>query len=195
MIITSPYYNFVTRACIINALQSVNMFHESKKQKTWIDFQLTDLRHVKDDWALDAPVLIESGDSAGEALIILELVFGFIDDSSEIAYITPIGKIKVLRESLPHIVEKRMDARERYANFAIITIQDPFEVWRVSYDSDSGGSFFRLVFIGLFKDKRQILVTVDIREEKILWNFMHQDRKSLNKHRHGELVYSRIGGQ
>ncbi|WP_284739065.1 hypothetical protein [Pseudomonas sp. CG7] len=36
-----------------------------------------------------------------------------------------------------------------------------------------------------------MLVSVVFFEGQMLWNFMHTDAKSLNKHRHGELLYKR----
>jgi hypothetical protein len=34
-----------------------------------------------------------------------------------------------------------------------------------------------------------MLVVVDMSDGHILWNFMHCDKSSLNKHRNGELIY------
>lgn len=102
------------------------------------------------------------------------------------AFSTPIGAVRVLKEHLPHIVEKRQDARERYVQFAIAAMQAPFEVWSVEYDDGST----RRAFIGLFEGKHQMLVVVSTIGDMVLWNFMHCDKKSLNKHRHGSLIYS-----
>lgn len=168
------------------------MSQEIKGQKTWLDYQRPDLRSIYEVDGLDTPNILVAGNDAIEALAILELALGFDSEVvQEIEHKTPIDVVKVLRELLPHIVEKRMDARERYTNFAIQTLLNPFEVWRIEYVSTDDGQIFRLAFIGVFKGKRQMLVTVDTREDVVLWNFMHQEAKSLNKHRHGELIYSR----
>ncbi|GAB3625787.1 hypothetical protein PTE30175_04029 [Pandoraea terrae] len=106
----------------------------------------------------------------------------------DIVYLaSPLGDIAVHREHLIHIVEKRADARERYVRLAIVTMADPFEVWRVEYDDGS----FRHAYIGLFEEKTQMLVIVTHHNGQLLWNFMHCERKSLNKHRHGDLLYER----
>ena len=44
---------------------------------------------------------------------------------------------------------------------------------------------------GAFQGKRQMLVIVEMIEGELLWNFMHSDAKSLNKHRHGMLLHKR----
>lgn len=36
-----------------------------------------------------------------------------------------------------------------------------------------------------------MLVVVSIKDGLMLWNFMQTDAKSLNKHRHGELLHKR----
>ncbi len=36
-----------------------------------------------------------------------------------------------------------------------------------------------------------MLVIVEMIEGELLWNFMHSDAKSLNKHRHGMLLHKR----
>ena len=168
------------------------MSHELKDQKTWLDLSLQDLRHINDESALDSPCIFPSGETGEQALTTLHRAFGFLSvDIDCVEFETPVGIIQVVKRFLPHIVEKRRDARERYVNFATIALQDPFEVWQTAYLAESGDIFTRLVFIGLFKEKMQMLVTVDIRERVILWNFIPQDRKALNKHRQGEIIYQR----
>ncbi len=100
---------------------------------------------------------------------------------------TPMGAIQIHRNCIAHIVEKRQDARERYASMALDTLIGPFEVWRVAYSNGT----HRLAFIGAYEAKRQMLVIVTLERGKLLWNFMQCDAKALNKHRHGELLYQR----
>ena len=92
-----------------------------------------------------------------------------------------------MRDKLLHIAEKRPDARERYVHYAIDTLDDPFEVWRVEYDNGN----YRLAFIGAYVGRRQMLCVVDTIDGEVLWNFMHSDAKALNKHRHGQPIYQR----
>nr|WP_236250043.1 PBECR2 nuclease fold domain-containing protein [Pseudomonas cichorii] len=93
----------------------------------------------------------------------------------------------ILRKSIYHIVEKRQDARERYVKLALDTLTGPLEVWKVAFTDGTQ----RLAFIGAYELKRQMLVSVIFIDGQMLWNFMHTDAKSLNKHRHGELLYKR----
>jgi hypothetical protein len=167
------------------------MAHETIGQKKWIEYGLEDLRSLDQAYGLNAPELLKAGVSEADAVRVLEQAFGLDEIVTEVFFPTPLEdfNVNVLREYLTHIAEKRVDARERYAHFAIMTMQNPFEIWKVSYDGEDG-AFSRFIFIGFFKGKNQLLVSVDVRDREILWNFMQQDKKSLNKHRHGELVYS-----
>lgn len=136
---------------------------------------------------LPEPGVIEGGKTEADALAALTEQLGLSDPVlNGTEFTTPIGAVYVARVHLPHIVEKRQDARERYVRFAIATMRAPFEVWSVDYDDGSS----RRAFIGLFQGKQQMLVVVANINGMVLWNFMHSDKKSLNKHRHGRLVYS-----
>ncbi|MCY1389859.1 phage-Barnase-EndoU-ColicinE5/D-RelE like nuclease2 [compost metagenome] len=94
---------------------------------------------------------------------------------------------RILRSSIYHIVEKRMDARERYVRMALDTLCGPLEVWKLAFTNDTS----RLAFIGAYASKRQMLVSVSLIGGQIMWNFMQCDAKALNKHRHGELLFKR----
>ncbi|WP_313200940.1 PBECR2 nuclease fold domain-containing protein [Pseudomonas sp.] len=107
--------------------------------------------------------------------------------TSSVTVGTPMGGIQIQRNCLHHIVEKRQDARERYAKVALDTLTGPFEVWEVAYTNDTR----RLAFIGAYETKRQMLVIVTLSNGNMLWNFMQCDAKALNKHRHGRLLYKR----
>lgn len=122
-----------------------------------------------------------------EAVAVLVSKFGFIGNEASVTMATPVGDIQVCRDSLPHIVFKRSHARERYVNHAITTLKSPFEVWEVAYDDGS----YRHAFIGAFEERNMMLVIATITPDRILWNFMQSEAKSMNKHRHGKLIYAR----
>ncbi|WPO98072.1 PBECR2 nuclease fold domain-containing protein [Pseudomonas sp. HR96] len=123
-----------------------------------------------------------------EAIAIVALHLGFTaPDVCALKMGSPIGEVLIERQNLGHIVEKRQDARERYVRMAMDTLTGPFEIWRVAFSNCS----YRLAFIGTYESRRQMLVSVALVDGRTLWNFMHTDAKSLNKHRHGELLYKR----
>lgn len=164
-----------------------------KKQKTtWKEIGHVDLRDLNSVHKLPAEEIIETHDSADVALAILEYHLGFVDLSiQELTVSTPVGPVHITRENLSHIVEKRQDARERYVKYALATMQNPFEVWQIEYEGDNSAEAFRFAYIGAFHGKAQMLVVFADSNGKILWNFMHSDNKSLNKHRHGICIYQR----
>lgn len=157
--------------------------------RTWQEYGLTDLRNITPEQRREAMLEVNAGEGIEEAIAVLEQWMGFEDAetlSVEIAAHT-LGLIHVIRGNLPHIVEKRRDARERYVNLALDTLSNPFEIWETPYDDDMP----RYVFIGTYEQRYQMYVIIAPWQGKVLWNFMQTDAKSLNKHRRGNLLYAR----
>lgn len=152
---------------------------------SWKTLGRNDLRAADD--RRPAPDLVHGGETHEEAIAILVERLGFRADTDMVEFASPCGTITAHRNNLPHIVEKRQDARERYVQFAIDTMTNPLEVWRIEYDDET----FRQAYIGAFVGKTQMLVIVSQEGGQLLWNFMHGEAKAINKHRHGELVFSR----
>jgi hypothetical protein len=155
---------------------------------TFNDLGLKDLRNLEVEERRDQLDEIVAGSTAEEALTLLEEHMGF--SSAEITVLvknTHIGTMNIVREKLAHIVEKRVDARERYVKLALDTLENPYEIWETMYDD----GMVRFMFIGMYKQKQQMLVVVAPWDGKMLWNFMHTEAKGLNKHRRGRLLYSR----
>lgn len=163
------------------------MAREIKNQQTWVDLELPDLRRLGAEHRLACPGEIPAATSKEEAFDVLVRAFG-CESQHLVERSSKMGVFFVERAKLEHIVEKRKDARERYINYALMTLDEPYEVWQVVYDDES----CRYAFIGTFQTKRQMLVIVNIQQSNTLWNFMHTDAKNLNKHRHGELIYRRF---
>ncbi len=156
-------------------------------QKKWLEYDRKDLRHLDKEDLLTPQEILRASESVEEAL---EVITKTLMGSSELVELgSPIGSITINKSMLSHIVEKRQDARERFVNLVVQTICNPYEVYESQYDDGSS----RIMFIGAFEGKRQILVVAKKMEDdsKWLWNFMHCDAKSLNKHRHGEMLYAK----
>lgn len=165
------------------------MAAEIKGQKNWKSYDLDDLRKVPLNHCRTPPDEIKKADTLEDAIEILTSIFGLTAGEEEKTLNTCVGDISILRSNLEHIVEKRQDARERYANHALETVIYPYEVWITKYLNEEEKEEHRYVFISLYDSKRQMHVVVSIWDKNILWNFMHSDKKNLNKHRHGELIY------
>lgn len=161
------------------------MISEVKDQRNWQDYGLKDLREISQESHSPFPEELKKAESIEDAIALVAGVFNLIPDADYVEIECCIGLLVVQRNNIEHIVEKRNDARERYAPHALATIKDPFEVWEVLYDNGER----RYAFISLFANKRQMLVVVSIQKDNVLWNFMHTDKKNLNKHRHGKLIH------
>ena len=157
-------------------------------QKKWKDLDLPDIRYLDRAYRRDPLAEVNAADSVEAAVEILELHLGFSSlgiNALQVSIETPIGKIIIQKDKIPHIVEKRQEARERFVLYAIDTLKNPYEIWEVKYDNNTS----RLTYIGVYETRNQMSVTVDIQDEHILWNFMHCEAKPLNRHRNGELIY------
>ncbi|MBF0137444.1 MAG: hypothetical protein HQL65_14500 [Magnetococcales bacterium] len=103
---------------------------------------------------------------------------------------TPVEKVVLRRELLEHVVEKRVDIRESYANYLLPTLKDPYKVWRAKY-SDGG---MRTHYIGLYQDHRDMLVIARANQDStLLWNLIRCGETWLDKRRVGELLYGKQG--
>jgi hypothetical protein len=161
---------------------------EQKGQPTWLDSNLPDLRTLERELRSQAIDEVPAATSHEDAIEVVAQHLGFVDPAIlSLAVETPMGGGTILRSSIYHIVEKRMDARERYVKMALDTLCGPLEVWKVAFTNET----YRLAFIGAYESKRQMLVSVSLVRGQVMWNFMQSDAKALNKHRHGELLFKR----
>jgi hypothetical protein len=84
-----------------------------------------------------------------------------------------------------HIVEKRLDSRERYARFILPTLQSPLEVWKTAYEDGH-----RERYIKLFQGKNDLLVIVRLNlDGSLLWNIMQRKTSKMDDLRLGELLW------
>lgn len=167
-----------------NSSNSNNNCVKVLSTKTWKDFDRPDIKELSDDYFLDEPLKIEPANSKEEALIILKKTLG-MTNTNVITVNTPIGNVPIMDTHLSHIVDKRTDTREKYANYLIPTLQNPFEIYLTNYEDG-----YRKQFIGLFKGKRDTLVVVRINKDGslLMWNFMQVRKKGINLHRVGDAL-------
>lgn len=91
------------------------------------------------------------------------------------------------RDRLRYPLKSRAEARERYANFILPTLSDPYEIWLTDYDDG-----VRKHYVGAFTRHRNVLVVVRPGSGgNLLWNFMQADDRRMNGHRLGTLLYSK----
>lgn len=154
-------------------------------QKTWKDYERPDLRHVPQELRPAAPDILPPSANTEEALAVLTGALGLSADKPIRTVETAIKETAVFHvDYLGHLVEKRQDARERYANFIIPTLINPFEVYATEY-SDG----IRSRYIGIYKGKRDLLVVVRRGQDgHMLWNIMQAKDKDMNSARVGELI-------
>jgi SPP1 gp7 family putative phage head morphogenesis protein len=154
-------------------------------QKTWKDFDRPDLRRVKDELRLPSPALLERAASREAAVDVMAKALGVAADAPLRTVVTPKETVFVQHAWLPHMVGKEADARERYANFIVPTLEDPFEIWEVAYPD-----VLRNRYIGLFRGRRDFMVVVRVNSDgSLMWNVMQASSQKMNAHRLGDLKY------
>ncbi len=156
-------------------------------QRTWKDIGRPDLRSPGVPRQPAPQLLPEAADRDAAAAMLRQTL---IPDGGKLRVIeTPIEQVVIRDEWLPHMVEKRADARERYSNYVTATLENPFEVWLTAYDDGT----YRKRYIGLFTGSKDLLVVLRENRDGSLWwevyNMMQRDSKSLNKLREGTLLY------
>lgn len=154
-------------------------------QENWKQLGLPDMRDIDVRLRAPPPPELDGAPDIESALSLVALGFGLQEGIDAVLIETPCGSVAVQRKSLAHVVEKRSNSRERFTAFAVDTVKRPLEVWSTKYDDGSS----RLVFIGIYQARYQMLVIIHLEHGRVLWNFMNCDKKALNKHRNGELVY------
>lgn len=155
-------------------------------QQTWQDIGRPDLRTPGVPRQPDPGVLPTA---QGQDAALAQMARVLVPDGTLNIVQTPIEEVAIRPGLLPHMVEKRADARERYANYVLETLRNPFEVWLTAYDDGS----YRKRYIGLFAAVKDLLVVVrENRDGSLYWelyNLMQRDTKGLNKLREGVLLY------
>lgn len=157
-------------------------------QTSWRDLGRPDLREIAGSRRYPAPArLPEAPDLEGAIATVAEAV-GLAPGQAFITVPTKDGDLAVIhRDRLRHLVEKRAEARERYANFIIPTLTDPYEIWLTDYEDG-----LRKQYIGLFTGDRNLLVVLRLeRDGSVLWNIMQADDRRMNAHRVGSLLYGK----
>jgi SPP1 gp7 family putative phage head morphogenesis protein len=155
-------------------------------QKTWKDYGRPDLRDVPAKLRLPAPALLDGGKTREEAATILNRALG-LDKRPLLEVATPVSKVYLKPELLAHLVENPADARERYANFILPTLEDPYEVYLTAYEDG-----YRERYVGLFTGKNDLLVVARVNQDgSLLWNMMQANDKAMNKQRVGELLFGK----
>ena len=161
-------------------------------QDNWVTLGLTDLRDMPPSMA--APNLLAPGATVQDAVQVLREALDVPTNGARFVE-TPTGLVAIFDKLLSHVVEKRLDRRERFGSFVLPTLQQPDEVWETAYDDATT----RRRFIKLFSDSKYDLLVI-VREGPdgaVLWNVLNRDRKAMNTMRTGRLVHGHgrtVGG-
>jgi SPP1 gp7 family putative phage head morphogenesis protein len=156
-------------------------------QKTWKDYGRDDLRNIPDEARLPKPNLEPAASTQREAMETVMRATGLTEEIRFRTITTPIEDVIIHADRLPHMLEKRLEARERYANFILPTLTAPREIWLTKYADG-----WRRQYIGLFKGDHDMVAVVRVnRDGSILWNIMEAKDKKANKHREGIFIYGR----
>jgi hypothetical protein len=162
-------------------------------QKSWRDYKRPPLRKAPPD-AQSSVLLLNRAASREAALEQLAAVLGVSQPRPLRIVETPFEPVAIRYEWLAHIVEEARDARERFANYILATLENPYEIWIVANDDGK----YRKQYVGIFTGDENVMVvvresndgTLDV-PEILLWNAMQANDKAVNRHRAGGLVYGK----
>lgn len=154
-------------------------------QDTWETLGMDSLTAMDSGLFLPAPKRLQKAATVGEAHKVVDDIFrgeatvGVID--------TPVETVLFTRDITRHMVLKREDARERFANYIKIALESPHEVWATEYTDG-----IRNRYIAVFEGKEQLAVIVRVNKDgSIFWNAMQRNRlKRMDALRVGSLLYA-----
>ncbi len=154
------------------------------KGKTYLDYKRPCLADVPRTLRQTAPPLLPIAMDRAAALAQLSAAVGVSAVTPLRVMQTPVEKLVIDYGWLPHMVEKTDAARERFGNFILPTLEQPFEVWMVEYKDG-----FRRRYIGLFETIGMLAIVRVNRDGSLLWNVMRAKENYLNGQRCGILLY------
>ena len=157
-------------------------------QRSWRDRGLPDARDLP---RAPAPPELPAAPSRHDAAVALEGVLGLSDHRPSRRVATPVDEVLLTQQWALHVTEKRDQARERYANRILPTLEDPDEVWMTLYDTPRGPEY-RMSYVKAFDDFRSALsIVTELQDGSVLYNFMPVRSRGLNGRRVGTLLYQR----
>ena len=159
-------------------------------QAKWNDAQYLrpDLRKVEDAFKLQAPEILPSAGTLDAAIEVMARTLGVNELTPSRIITTPVEEVTAHFGFLKHLVEKRGEDRERYANYLLPSLVSPYEVWRVAYENGE----YRNRYIGVFHGAKDSMVSVQINTGgALLWNVMFEAPVGMNRQRIGELLWTK----
>lgn len=155
-------------------------------QKTWEDYGRTSIKSVAQELRLPEPEYLPIGQNRDEALQIVCDALALNGNQPRLIR-TPVEDVIIQRDLLVHFVEKERDARERFGNFILPTLEQPFEIYLTEYEDG-----FRFRYIGLFQGKNNLATILRINSDgSIFWNAFPTEDRRLDKMRVGTLIYQK----
>ena len=160
---------------------------EAPGQTTWKDLHLPDLRAIKPNMPEALPLLPRAASRPAAAEQVIEELG--LKDTPWRSVDTPVGSVLLRRDYIEHVVEKEIDARERFAKYILPTLTDPYEVWLTMYDDGRP----RQRYIGLYQGVQyDVLVVARVNTDgQLFWNILPAEPRKLNQQRVGKLLWGK----
>ena len=159
-----------------------------REQINWEDYELPKVKNYSNALLDELPDISTKAPSDEQAL---RQISNILLGGKNYRSIKPPGeveKVTIHRKQLKHVVEKRYDARERYANLILPTLIDPNEVWLTAYKDGS----LRRRFIKLFKGGKSMLVVArENIDGSLFWNAIPAKQSYIDRQRTGVLLYEK----
>lgn len=158
-----------------------------KNQKNYRNYSRPDVAAVAADHRLSTPGILNIAESRVNALSVLADALK-VSAAEPLRIIkTPVEEVVIDYGMLSHMVAKTSDSRERYANFILPTLLQPYEVWLAEHED----GVFRHRYIGLFEDKNLLVIVRINKDGSLFYNLIQARAKSLDSKRFGTLLYGK----
>lgn len=163
----------------------VNCIRMADGQKSWREEGRPDLRTIPDEQRNPEPQTLPRANTKEEAYEVLKKAV--LGSEKQIFVKSPVEEILLTDHLLTHAIEK-MDGRERYANFLLPALTNPYEVWLTRYEDNR----YRMRYISLFGGEKGLAVIARVNlDGSIFWNMLPREDAKMNKLRMGWLVWGK----
>lgn len=154
--------------------------------KTWAEFDRPQLLDAAVE-RLPQPLVLPAASSPEEAATQLSrAILGFRQQERVVQ--TPVGDLPLRTELLPASVAVAT-GRERFANFVVPALEDPFEVWLTPY----ADGVYRRRFLAIFDGQVPVMMVLrENRDGSLAWSVYELSERTvdaLNEARKGTLLY------
>lgn len=172
---------------------------QTTDQEDWKSLKLYSASDVPLNLRAVMPTLLPKAEKRTDAYSTLVNALGVEKGVERYIEIKNFGKLLIIPKWIKHITKHNLDNREQYAHLIIPTLVSPSEIWETLYVNSKVANSVttRFQYIKYYKTDETnstdnnilIVVNLDIKKNKFLYNMMNKSNFDLDEIRRGKLIH------